>query len=217
MRDIPRSILYMVWPWFHDLFKGNRLMEILNTKISMSRLKDTDPVQWRVMMARQMGAKVGENCRFYSLNMFSEPYLIEIGDNVIVSGEVIFVTHDGGVYLFINEDNNLFGHFGRIKIGNNCFIGMGAIILPNVEIGNNCIIGAGAVVLDSIPDNSVAVGNPAKVIFKTDMYRRMRLSSKSTLRDERYAFPHHGQMPKEQKRDRLLREVYPLPIRKPRK
>jgi len=94
---------------------------------------------------------------------------------------------------------------------------MGAIILPNVEIGNNCIIGAGAVVMDSIPDNSVAVGNPAKVIFKTDMYRRMRLSSKATLRDVLYAFPKHDEMPEEMKMDRLLKEVYPLPIRKPKK
>ena len=46
----------------------------------------------------------------------------------------------------------MWGNFGKIKIGNNCFIGMGAIILPNVEIGNNCIVGAGAVVMNSFPD-----------------------------------------------------------------
>ena len=53
-----------------------------------------------------------------------------------------------------------------VSIGNNCWIGGGAIILPGVTIGNNCVIGAGAVVTKNIPDDSMAVGNPAKVIKK---------------------------------------------------
>ena len=53
---------------------------------------------------------------------------------------------------------------GVCDIGNNVHIGNNTIILPNVRIGDNCIIGAGAVVTKSIPDNSVAAGNPAKVI-----------------------------------------------------
>ena len=55
-------------------------------------------------------------------------------------------------------------------IGDNCFIGFGAIILPNVRIGNNCIIGAGTVVTKSIPDNSIAAGNPCRIIGNTDEY-----------------------------------------------
>jgi maltose O-acetyltransferase len=53
---------------------------------------------------------------------------------------------------------------GVVTIGNKVFIGTGAIILPNVRVGNNVIIGAESVVTDSIPDNSVAVGNYAEVI-----------------------------------------------------
>lgn len=195
----------------------NKVTDAWKQKVFMRQLWKSDPATWRVEMARKMGAKVGANCRFYSLNMFSEPYLIEIGDNVIISGEVIFVTHDGGVFLFKDEVPDIFGHFGKIKIGNNCFIGIGSIILPNVEIGNNCIIGAGAVVMDSIPDNSVVVGNPAKVVFKTSMYRRMRLSSKATLRDSQHSFPGQHKMPENQKREKLLRELKSLPIRKPKK
>jgi maltose O-acetyltransferase len=51
-----------------------------------------------------------------------------------------------------------------VFIGENTFIGVGAMILPGVSIGRECIIGAGAVVTKSIPDNSVAVGVPAKVV-----------------------------------------------------
>ena len=51
-----------------------------------------------------------------------------------------------------------------IVIGNDCWIGMGAIICPNVVIGSGVIIGAGAVVVGNIPNNAVVVGNPAKII-----------------------------------------------------
>lgn len=57
-------------------------------------------------------------------------------------------------------------HAKPVTIGNDCWIGGGAIICPGVTIGNGCVIGAGAVVTKNIPDNSMAVGNPAKVIKK---------------------------------------------------
>jgi sugar O-acyltransferase (sialic acid O-acetyltransferase NeuD family) len=55
---------------------------------------------------------------------------------------------------------------GKVKIGNNTVIGAGSVILPNIEIGNNVIVGAGAVVTKNVPDNSVVVGNPAKLLIK---------------------------------------------------
>ncbi|HET6151785.1 MAG TPA: sugar O-acetyltransferase [Marmoricola sp.] len=53
---------------------------------------------------------------------------------------------------------------GPIKIGANVWIGGGAIVLAGVTIGDNAVIGAGAVVTKDVPANSVAVGNPARVI-----------------------------------------------------
>lgn len=57
-----------------------------------------------------------------------------------------------------------------IVVGNDVYIGNNVIILPGVTIGNNVVIGAGAVVSKDIPDNSVAVGVPARVIKTTDEY-----------------------------------------------
>ena len=111
-----------------------------------------------------------EKTAIYSFLDFStEPYLIEIGDNVRIASGTIFLTHDGAVNCFRGEING--GIFGRIKVGNNVFIGTKSIILLNTTIGNNCIIGAGSVVRGHFPDDSVIVGNPAKIIMKTNVQK----------------------------------------------
>lgn len=57
-----------------------------------------------------------------------------------------------------------------IIIGNNVFIGANSVILPSVNIGDNVVIGAGSIVTKNIPSNSIAVGNPCKVIKTKDAY-----------------------------------------------
>lgn len=69
----------------------------------------------------------------------------------------------GGVY----EDTDI---FKPVKIGNNVQIGTDAIIMPGVTIGNNVIVGCAAVVTKDVPDNSVVVGVPARVIESVDEY-----------------------------------------------
>ncbi len=99
----------------------------------------------------------------------SEPFLIEIGENCLLSFGITFLTHDGCLSTlrqFIQHHENL-SKFGRITIGNNCFIGCQTTILPGVSIGNNCIVGACSVVTKSIPDNEVWAGNPARFIIST--------------------------------------------------
>ena len=99
----------------------------------------------------------------------TEPWIITLGSNVHITHGVKFITHDGGTLLFrhIIPDLEI---TKPITVGNDVYIGNNVMIMPGVNIGNRVIIGAGAVVTRDIPDNSVAVGIPAKVIKTADEY-----------------------------------------------
>lgn len=94
--------------------------------------------------------------------------LFTIGDNVVISSECRFLTHDfsisRAVVAYGDKYSREFPLVKPIYIGNNTFIGARTILLPGVKIGNNVIIGAGSVVRGNIPDNSIVVGNPAKIV-----------------------------------------------------
>lgn len=126
---------------------------------------------------RKTGVKIGKNCRLFSADWGSEPYLIEIGDHVVVSNNVRFLTHDGAVWVLRQEYPDL-DIFGSIKVGNNVCIGFNAVLLPNTIIGDNCIIAAGSVVKGKVPPDSVVFGNPAKVIMPLHMQKRLMLMNK---------------------------------------
>lgn len=122
--------------------------------------------------ARSLGVRVGSNVRFYGISrgMFgSEPWLIKIGNNVFITAGVNFVTHDGGSLILRKEVPDL-EWSAPITIGNDVYIGVQSLILPGVRIGNRCVVGARSVVTKDIPDNSVAVGAPARPICTTDQY-----------------------------------------------
>ena len=99
----------------------------------------------------------------------TEPWIISIGKNVHLTSGIKFITHDGGTLLFRNKIPDL-EITKPIEIGDNVYIGNNVIILPGVKIGSNVVIGAGAVISKNIPDNSVAVGVPARVIKSFDEY-----------------------------------------------
>lgn len=120
--------------------------------------------------ARHIGVNFGRGCRFYGkISWSTEPWIITLGNNVHITAEVRFVTHDGATLLFRDKQPDL-EITKPIVIGDNVYIGTRATIMPGVKIGSNCIIGAGAVVTRDIPDNSVAVGVPAKVIKTAEDY-----------------------------------------------
>ncbi len=117
----------------------------------------------KIKFLRKHGMIIGADCHLETLSFGTEPYLITIGDHVAIAGGTTFITHDGGIRCF-REEFPFDDVFGEIRIGNNVHIGLNCTILPNTEIGDNCIIGAGSVVRGKFKENSVIVGNPARVI-----------------------------------------------------
>ena len=114
----------------------------------------------------------GNNCEVNMNCTFLDDNIIRIGDNALIAPNV-------QIYTAFHPTNAI-DRFGEPKedgsfefcktqtapviIGNNVWIGGGAVILPGVTIGNNVVIGAGSVVTKDIPDNVIAVGNPCRVI-----------------------------------------------------
>jgi acetyltransferase-like isoleucine patch superfamily enzyme len=125
-----------------------------------------------VEYARRIGVNIQGAVVIYgsSYNMFStEPYLVTIGDNVYISVGASFVCHDGSTLPFRRDIPDL-ELAAPIVVGNNIFIGKGALVLPGVTIGDNCIVGAHAVVTRSVMEGSVVAGNPARVVKKTSEF-----------------------------------------------
>lgn len=87
---------------------------------------------------------------------------VSFGDNVFIAPNCGFYT--AGHPIDADERNKGLEYAKPITVGDNVWIGAHVTVLPGVTIGNNCVIGAGSVVTHDIPANSVAVGNPCRVI-----------------------------------------------------
>lgn len=83
---------------------------------------------------------------------------IHIKANTLVASKVTIMSHDHCKRI----DNQ--PYLADVYIGANCFIAVGAIIMPGVTIGDETIVGAGTVVTKDVPSNCIVVGNPAKII-----------------------------------------------------
>ncbi len=112
---------------------------------------------------------VNMNCTFVDCNQ------IVIGDDVLIASNVQLYTATHPVELSERLTPDWHPGTGQyfcrtyalpIKIGSGCWLGGGVIVLPGVTIGDGSVIGAGSVVTKDIPENSLAVGNPCRVIRK---------------------------------------------------
>lgn len=108
--------------------------------------------------------KLGKNVFINACCRFQDQGGITIGDGTLVGHNVTIATlnHD------YNPNNRASITPKPVKIGKNVWIGSDSTILPGVEIGDGAIIGAGSVVTKNVPANTIAAGNPARIIRKIE-------------------------------------------------
>ena len=109
----------------------------------------------------QKGSDIGRNA------VISSSKSIHIGENVLIAPNVTILDH---THAFARTDIPIMFQgitkSRKVIIGSGSWIGTNSVILPGAKIGKNCVIGCNSTVNSEIPDYSVAVGSPAKVIKK---------------------------------------------------
>ena len=145
----------------------------------------------RTAMLREMFAEIGEGCYIepplhsnfggrhvhfgkwvyanYNLTLVDDTY-IYVGDYTMFGPNVTIATAGHPICPELRQKGLQFNM--PVRIGRNCWLGAGVIVLPGVTIGDNVVIGAGSIVTKDIPSNVVAVGNPCRVLRQVGEHDR---------------------------------------------
>ena len=145
----------------------------------------------REALLREMLAELGENCyvepplhanyggKFvhfgkniyanYNLTLVDDTH-IYVGDYTMFGPNVTVSTAGHPILPELREQ--AYQYNMPVRIGRNCWIGAGVIIVPGITIGDNVVIGAGSIVTKDLPSNVVAVGNPCRILREVNEYDR---------------------------------------------
>lgn len=143
--------------------------------------KYTNPIKY----LQKKGAKIGEKVIIEAPVGVTEGFLLEIGNRCNLSSNVHFFTHDGSntVLEHLGRTKPGYRKYGKIKIGNNVFIGANTTFLPGITIGDNVVIGTGSIVTKSFPSNVVIAGTPAKIICSIEEFMEKNSGSYMHIND----------------------------------
>ena len=172
----------------HKMYDANYDKDLLEERTKakelcydFNHLRPSDEEGQRVVLKKLLG-KTGEHFCITAPFWCDYGYNIELGENFyanhnlvildgakVTFGDNVFVAPDCGFHtaghpVDFDRRNQGLEYAYPIKVGNNVWIGAGVQVMPGVTIGDNVVIGGGSVVVKDIPSNSVAVGNPCKVI-----------------------------------------------------
>lgn len=179
-------------PIWHEMMSGKPydalnpilIAELKRVKSLLKDYNDTDPADSEALTAKIKAilGKTGDNIKVI------QPFLCDYGSNIsvgenffanfnftvldeaqVIIGDNAFIGPNVGIFTPCHpiqpEERNLGTEWSLpVTIGNNCWIGGNVTIIPGVTIGDNVTIGAGSVVVHDIPSNTVAVGNPCRVV-----------------------------------------------------
>ena len=144
------------------------LVELRRISLEKTREFNAEPdADKREAILKSFLGKMGKGC-YITPSLFCDYGCnLELDDNVYFNAKCVgpntqFYTP---IHPLDYKTRNTFIESAKpITVGKNCWLGGSVVVLPGVTIGDGCVIGAGAVVTKDIPANSLAVGNPAKVI-----------------------------------------------------
>lgn len=124
--------------------------------------------EWAEYLGKWGGLhSVGQDVRISLGCNITDPNLVRIGSNVTLANCTV-LGHDGVIRILNTRYGKKLDSVGAVDIRDNCFIGHGAIVMPNVCIGPDSIVAAGAVVTKDVPPGMVVGGNPARPICTTE-------------------------------------------------
>lgn len=128
---------------------------------------------------------------YQPLSIPSEPKLVSIGNNVSISANVRFITHDviQSMLQQMNDSRYPAGkngfYMGKIEVLDNVVIGADVTILYNVRIGPNALVAAGSVVTKDVPEDAIVAGNPARVVGSLSALAKKRETELADRPDNR--------------------------------
>lgn len=144
-------------------------------------------MKYQIWYYRKLGVNIDKNVTYICPDVYidSSSYSdITISGGVVISKQVMLLVHDYSIHnQFVNigvkfNSGETAHYIKPISIGENSFIGARAFILPGTIIGKNVIVGACAVVKGNIPDYSIVIGNPGKVVGDTREWAKKKYELK---------------------------------------
>lgn len=152
-------------------------VKLMKLRLRLSDVFPVDPYYFTRILIKE-GIDVGDKTIFYaplSQTIDRErPFMLKIGNYCKITKGVTILCHDYSRSVLRRAYGDVVGEAKITSIGDNVFIGMNSTILMGANIGDNVIIGAGSVVSGVIPSNTVAGGNPCRVIRTLDEHYLIR-------------------------------------------